>query len=67
MKEKLKYWWWRFWTFRKEKIRLTFHNVQPSLGEVFFYSATIKSNPSQIIHIGKNYFIPYKLGILDLR
>ena len=67
MKEKLKYWWWRIWTFRKEKFKLTFHSHKPALGDVLGYSANPKTDPKSIIHIGKNYFIPYKVGIIDLR
>lgn len=67
MKEKLKYWWWRVWTFRKEKFKLTFNGFEPKLGDIYGYSSTYRTDPISVIHIGKGYFVKYSVGKLDLR
>jgi hypothetical protein len=57
----LKYWWWRVWTFRKEKFKVTFEDHWFEPGDTAYISST-----GRCLCIGKGYFIPCKYGKLKI-
>jgi hypothetical protein len=60
--KKLKYWWWRVWTYRKEKFKVNTMGYYEA-GDVV--SAT--DHPYNILCIGKDYYIPYFYGKLTIK
>ena len=62
----LKYWWWRVWVFRKEKVKISF-----ALPNEFPYEkgdvVQIGFSGQRMMCIGKNYFIPYYKGKLIIK
>lgn len=55
MINKLKYWWYRNWKYRKEKFVIYFRETYFKPGD------TISTSESTMICIGKNYYVEYNL------
>jgi len=58
---RLRCWWWRIWTFRKEKFKITMYPPNYfDVGDTLTYGEELK----WLIYIGKGWYIPCKKGTL---